>query len=44
MKTQYLSLEHNADDCSDCGECESRCPYKLPIREMLKEAHERFAG
>jgi len=23
--------------CSECGECEKRCPYKLPIREMLKE-------
>jgi len=26
-----------ATNCSDCGECEKRCPYHLPIREMLKE-------
>ena len=26
-----------ASDCSDCGECEKRCPYHLPIREMMKE-------
>jgi len=23
--------------CTDCGKCEERCPYKLPIREMLSE-------
>jgi predicted aldo/keto reductase-like oxidoreductase len=23
--------------CADCGECEGRCPYHLPIREMLTE-------
>ena len=26
-----------ASKCSDCGECEKRCPYKLQIREMIKE-------
>ncbi len=23
--------------CTSCGECEERCPYQLPIREMLSE-------
>ncbi|MEI8191027.1 MAG: aldo/keto reductase, partial [candidate division NC10 bacterium] len=23
--------------CAECGECEGRCPYHLPIREMLTE-------
>jgi predicted aldo/keto reductase-like oxidoreductase len=23
--------------CSDCGECETRCPYQLPIRDLMKE-------
>jgi predicted aldo/keto reductase-like oxidoreductase len=23
--------------CSDCGKCEERCPFNLPIREMLRE-------
>jgi predicted aldo/keto reductase-like oxidoreductase len=23
------------DTCIDCGECEERCPYELPIREIL---------
>ena len=26
--------------CIGCGACESRCPYNLPIREMLKRAAE----
>lgn len=26
-----------ADACVDCGECETRCPQKIPIRAQLKE-------
>jgi len=26
-----------ADTCLECGECEERCPYDLPIRELLKD-------
>ena len=31
-----------AANCADCGECEERCPYHLPIREMLNEQVEWF--
>ncbi len=31
------SLMAKAEQCADCGECESRCPYDLPIREMMRE-------
>ena len=24
-------------DCIECGECEEKCPYGLPTREMIKE-------
>ena len=26
-----------AASCTECGECEERCPYHLPIRELLTE-------
>jgi predicted aldo/keto reductase-like oxidoreductase len=26
-----------ARNCEQCGECETRCPYQLPIREMITE-------
>ena len=37
---RYSSLAKTASDCIGCGACESRCPYNLPIREMLKRAAE----
>jgi predicted aldo/keto reductase-like oxidoreductase len=30
-------LMATAANCTECGECEPRCPYHLPIREILKE-------
>ncbi len=39
---RYEALEKKASDCLDCGVCETRCPYNLPIRQMLKNAAEKF--
>lgn len=39
---RYQALDKKASDCVDCGVCETRCPYNLPIREMLKKAREIF--
>ena len=33
---RYSQLDKTASDCIGCGACEARCPYGLPIREMLK--------
>lgn len=35
-KGRYESMAHHAEECRECGLCEIRCPYELPIREMLK--------
>lgn len=32
-----LTIVTKAEGCVECGECESRCPYKLPIREIIHE-------
>lgn len=41
-KTRYKALPHHASDCIQCGLCEFRCPYDLPIRDMLKIVTEDF--
>jgi predicted aldo/keto reductase-like oxidoreductase len=34
----YHGLEIDATNCTECGKCEPKCPYELPIMCMLKEA------
>ncbi len=41
-RSRYATLPVKASACLDCGVCESRCPYHLPIRQMLKAAAEKF--
>lgn len=41
-RTRYEALPVKASACIECGACEPRCPYNLPIREMLKEAAQKF--
>ena len=39
---RYNSFSVKASACIGCGACESRCPYNLPIRKMLKTVVEHF--
>lgn len=39
---RYNAMEKKASDCIACGACEPRCPYHLPIRQMLKNAQNIF--
>lgn len=39
-KDRYSTLPVKASACIECGECEKRCPYHLPIREKLKKCAE----
>ena len=43
-KGRYEGLSVKAGQCVECGECESRCPYHLPIREMLKKVAADFGA
>jgi len=36
---KYKVCIKNINDCVNCGCCEVKCPYLLPIRTMLCEAH-----
>ena len=33
-----------ADACTECRECEDKCPQHIPIPEQLAEAHEALSG
>jgi len=39
---QYRALSVRAGGCDGCGQCEARCPYRLPIREKLKRAEKKL--
>lgn len=41
-RERYATLDVKASACVECGLCEERCPYQLPIREMLKRCAGEF--
>ena len=41
-RSRYATMDKKASDCIGCGACEDRCPYHLPIRDMLKTVAEHF--
>ena len=41
-KDRYAGIPVKASACIECGACESRCPYNLPIRMMLKKVAKDF--
>ncbi|MDO4600684.1 MAG: aldo/keto reductase [Eubacteriales bacterium] len=41
-RERYSTLSVKASACVKCGECETRCPYHLPIRKMLENAASKF--
>ena len=34
---RFGEMLEKAASCTECGDCEERCPYHLPIREMIAE-------
>ena len=43
-RAAYAVLPVRADACTDCGECEPRCPYHLPIVDKLRHSHYKLTG
>jgi predicted aldo/keto reductase-like oxidoreductase len=41
-KARYAAFEKKASACIGCGVCETRCPYHLPIRDMMQKAAKVF--
>lgn len=39
---EYNALAHHAGECTQCGACETRCPFQVNIRENMKEAEKLF--
>lgn len=41
----YAALENNAAPCADCDEefCSGACPYGLPLRALLRKAHDTLS-
>jgi predicted aldo/keto reductase-like oxidoreductase len=33
----FANAAETAKDCVQCGECEEKCPYHLPIRELIQD-------
>ena len=41
-RARYEAMNKTASDCIGCGVCEKRCPYQLPIRQMMQRAAKTF--
>jgi len=42
--SRYNGLAVKPGECIECGACEPRCPYQLPIIDMLKDVSRNFEG
>jgi len=40
----FADAAETAEKCIQCGECEEKCPYGLPIRELIRENYDFFKG
>ena len=41
-RARYDAMPYHAGSCVMCGACEKRCPYGLPIRDMLMDVAKIF--
>jgi predicted aldo/keto reductase-like oxidoreductase len=43
-RSAYRALESHADSCTECGVCEERCPFGVPVAERMNRAVEVFGA
>lgn len=41
-KDHYMQLSRKAGDCIQCGQCEPRCPFHVPIRQRMRQTKAYF--
>ena len=44
VREHYDVLGAKASDCIQCGACETRCPFQVPIMENMRKAKEIFGS
>ena len=44
IASHYRALEHRASECIDCGSCEERCPFSVPVMGNMKKAAALFGN
>ena len=42
VRQHYFALGHRADECLGCRQCESRCPFGVPVSRRMEEASALF--
>lgn len=42
VREHYAVLAHPAGECVQCGACESRCPFRVPVMENMEQARALF--
>ncbi len=42
VREHYDALDSHAEDCVECGSCESRCPFRVSVIENMRSARETF--
>lgn len=42
VREHYAVLPHHAGECVECGACETRCPFQVPVMENMKSAKAMF--
>ena len=38
VRQHYAALRNHGADCVECGSCEERCPFGVPVMENMKQA------